>query len=269
VVLGFPFESIVGGEQRAAVMGRVLEGLGVAPDGNAMLLEVDAGEEVVDATPRAGGEQLVKRGAGTVILTAASQHSGGTLVEAGTLVIRDPAALGSGGLVVKAGSRVVVDLGGMQLPLAALDLAAGATLDLGAGAIRIAPGGLELAMLQSLVTAGRAGGSWTGAGITSSAAVGQPFYAVGIRPLADGSLLAGFAAVGDANLDGSVDIQDLILVSAGGRYGSGAADAGWWQGDFNDDRRVTIGDLVILVASSLYGAGPYRPLGSTAVAASW
>jgi autotransporter-associated beta strand protein len=269
VVLGFPFESIVGGEQRAAVMGRVLEGLGVAPVGNAMLLEVDAGEEVVDATPRAGGEQLVKRGAGTVILTAASQHSGGTLVEAGTLVIRDPAALGSGGLVVKAGSRVVVDLGGMQLPLAALDLAAGATLDLGAGAIRIAPGGLELAMLQSLVTAGRAGGSWTGAGITSSAAVGQPFYAVGIRPLADGSLLAGFAAVGDANLDGSVDIQDLILVSAGGRYGSGAADAGWWQGDFNDDRRVTIGDLVILVASSLYGAGPYRPLGSTAVAASW
>ncbi len=256
VVLGVPFESIVGAAERAAVMGRVLDAFGVAPDGDAMLLDVGAGQVIVDTTHRTGPGQFVKRGAGTVILTAASQHAGGTLVEAGTLVIRDPAALGSGGLVVEAGATVVLDIGGVRMPLASLDFAGGATLDVGAASLLIAAGGSDLAAVGGLITAGRAGGRWTGTGITSSRAANVMFRGVGLRPLADGTLIVGYAAVGDANLDGSVDIQDLITISAGGKYGTSSGKAGWWQGDFNDDGLVTIADLVILVASSLYGSGP-------------
>ena len=54
-----------------------------------------------------------------------------------------------------------------------------------------------------------------------------------------------------------VNIQDLISLTAAGKYGTNSSDAGWWEGDFNFDGLVNISDLVALVSSDLYGSGPY------------
>lgn len=93
----------------------------------------------------------------------------------------------------------------------------------------------------------------------SSSIQPDSFREIGAVVLPDGSLRVGYAAVGDANMDGRVNIQDLIALNAGGRYGTSATDAGWWQGDFNADGRVTITDLILLVAAGLYGGDSYRP----------
>jgi hypothetical protein len=66
-------------------------------------------------------------------------------------------------------------------------------------------------------------------------------------------------------MDGSVSVQDLIALNAGGLYGTAVTDAGWWQGDFNYDGRVNVTDLIALVSSGLYGAGSYLPTALTAV----
>ena len=257
ITLGFPFESIQAADERAALMSRVLDAFGIAAAEDTMILEAGAGEQTVDPTPRSGPGQVVKRGLGTVVLTVANEHSGGTVVEAGTLVIRNPAALGSGPLIVHPGAKVVVDLGTDQVRVTGLDLLPGGTVDVGTASLLIAAGGIDPTVLRGLITSARNNGSWTGSGITSSFVVGAPFRAVGSRRLADGSLVVGFSAVGDANLDGSVNIQDLISLTAAGKYGTDFSDAGWWEGDFNFDGLVNISDLVALVSSDLYGSGPY------------
>ena len=55
-----------------------------------------------------------------------------------------------------------------------------------------------------------------------------------------------------------MDIQDLIALTAAGKYGTSATNAGWWEGDFNGDGRVDVGDLIALVSSGLYGSDSYR-----------
>ena len=60
---------------------------------------------------------------------------------------------------------------------------------------------------------------------------------------------------GDANLDGTVDINDLTVVLS--NYG--ARGATWWQGDFNGDGKVDINDLTIVL--SHYGQSVAAPGG--------
>jgi len=256
VVLGFPFETIAGAARRTELMGRVLDAFRIAPAGNTMILYASSGEQIVDSTPRSGADPLVKRGPGTVVLAAANQHSGGLVVETGTLVIRHPHAVGTGRLVIQAGARVVLDVGGGRVPVAGLDVATGGTLDLGWARLAVASGGGAVAAVQALVVAARSGGSWAGSGITSSFANRDLFREVGMCPAADGSLVVGVAAVGDANLDGRVDIRDLLAIVTAGKYGTEARDAGWWQGDFTFDGRANADDLFAMMAAGLYGTGP-------------
>lgn len=258
VLLGFPFESIVGTQARAAVMGRVIDSFGIIPPRAAMILEAAAGQQIVEATPRSGSGQIVKRGPGTVILTVANTHAGGTVVEAGELVIRNLAALGTGPLEVRPGASVKLEVGSGRISISSLVVAATGTLDVGMGSLLLAPGGHDIQTVLDLIRSARSGGSWTGPGITSRSVRAAAFREIGTRPLADGSLVVAYAAVGDANLDGSVNIQDLIALTAAGKYGTSATNAGWWEGDFNGDGRVGIGDLIALVSAGLYGSGSYR-----------
>jgi hypothetical protein len=63
-------------------------------------------------------------------------------------------------------------------------------------------------------------------------------------------------AAGDANLDGQVDIFDIVSVTAAGAYGSGAA-AGWSAGDFNGDAVADVFDMVGVSSAGFYGRGRY------------
>jgi hypothetical protein len=62
--------------------------------------------------------------------------------------------------------------------------------------------------------------------------------------------IVAYPFMGDANLDGSVDVGDLGILAANYGESSGAT---WFEGDFNGDGEVDVGDLGILAAN--YGAG--------------
>lgn len=230
------------------------------------VVTVAAGLTETDTGGRTGVGTLFKRGAGRLVLAGANTHSGGIVVEAGELVIRDPGSLGSGTLEVRAGARVTLDTGTQRVSVSRLNLASTGTFDVATGSILLAAGNYSLAGIRASVLAARGNGSWSGQGITStSIQAGKPF-AVGYRMLQDGSLVVGYAAVGDANMDGSVDNTDLTAASTSGKYGSGVADATWWQGDFNYDGVVNIRDLVAIRTSGLYGRGSYLPQSLTSLA---
>jgi hypothetical protein len=82
---------------------------------------------------------------------------------------------------------------------------------------------------------------------------------VGWLANADGTLRVGFAANGDTNIDGSIDILDAANFVAANRFDTGAT-ANWQDGDFNYDGVVDILDAGDFLAADLYDAGVYLPV---------
>jgi hypothetical protein len=120
------------------------------------------------------------------------------------------------------------------------------------------------------VLAGRGAGLWTGtSGITSAAVAAAGTgagRAVGWVAAPDGSFRVGFAAAGDSDVDGIVDILDAANFVAGGRFDAGIA-AAWHDGDFNYDSLVDILDAADFLGTSLYDAGGYLPTVAAGVVA--
>ena len=178
----------------------------------------------------------------------------------GKLVINGSSAMPSVGLVVGPGgevafshfSRVRAEIGSLSVEQAA----GGGRVDLGTGELLIAAGGISAETLRTIINAGRNGGGWDGsAGLTSSAAAASGgTRAVGYVIGPDGSTRASFAAPGDVNLNGSVDVFDLVAVGSSGSYGSGRP-AVWSQGDFTYDGASNVFDLVAIETGGAYGRG--------------
>jgi autotransporter-associated beta strand protein len=225
---------------------------------------VAAGQTMTSNSLYTGCQQLVKRGPGTLILATGNSHSGGTVVEAGRVVVATIAALGSGGLRVAGGARLVSNVGAAEIRVSSLVVDAGGGIDLGAGRITVAAGGFTTAGIVALITTGLNGGDWAGTtGITSGLAAATPDRCVGYAPNDDGSLTVAFAASGDTNLDGLIDTLDVANIAAAGLFDSGIATA-WWQGDINYDGFVDILDLSALLGSGLYDEASYLPSGLSA-----
>jgi len=219
-------------------------------------LTVASGQAVTDVV-RTGAAALIKDGPGTLVLDKANSHEGGTVVNAGTVIVRNVASLGSGGLIVKSGATVQLDAGSGDIPLSSIALEAGAKVDLGVGRFTVAAGGITAADVQALLMAGRGDGSWNGASgfVTRSAASGAGF-GLGSLVNDDGSITVSFAAAGDINLDGLVDVIDVSTLLAGGTLDT-VVSRGWADGDFNYDGIFDILDVGELVATSRYETGPY------------
>ncbi len=196
-------------------------------------------------------------------LSAASLAVNGTTgiaslaINAGSLAGAPATTVGAGGsLALAQDARVSVAVGS----LAVAETGGGGRVDLGAGAITVAAGGITAADLRADIVAGRNGGVWNGTtGITSSAAAASGgTRAVGYVVAGDGSAQVSFAASGDVNLNGQVDVFDLVSVNSAGKYGSGGA-AVWNQGDFNYDGVTNVFDLVSINTAGAYGQGNYFP----------
>lgn len=229
-------------------------------------LTIPAGTEVEETLEWTGAVPLVKRGAGRLVLGRANSHTGGTVIEVGEVVVRHAGALGNGRVEVRAGATLRLELGTGRLDVGELVVIPGARLDLGHGGLRLAPGTLTAAEVRALLVSARSGGSWTGAGIgTSAVAAGR---SVGYRVLGDGTIAVAWAALGDANLDGRLNSSDINMILAAGRYGLSATDGGWWQGDFNYDGRVNSSDINQLLSTGLLNAGTYLPAAGTGLVAS-
>ena len=207
---------------------------------------------------------------GRVRLTAANTLTGTTSVGNGTLWLDHAASLGGSRLRLLAGGTATLGQAG-SLAVTAVEFAGG-MLDISAGRIEIAAGGIDPTMLVAQLTAGRGAGSWTGGTGISSAAVASAVArgdsrAVGWMANDDGSLSVAATAPGDANLDGVVDILDAALVVAADLFNKPSA-AVWAQGDFTYDGVVDILDVSEFLSGGLFDQGAFGKSGVTAAVVS-
>jgi len=197
---------------------------------------------------------------GTLAATSLAIHPADGIasvtVDAGTVTGSPLVTIGGGGrMSLSSAARAAVTLGGLDV-----DQTTGGRLELGAGQVTILAGGIAAAALRADLVAGRSGGSWNGAGgiVSSAAASSKGTRTVGYQVMADGTAVVSFAAAGDTNLDGQVNVFDLVGIMGSGRYGTGVA-AIWGQGDFNYDGFTDVFDLVGIGGSGAYGKGSYLP----------
>jgi autotransporter-associated beta strand protein len=221
------------------------------------LVTVAAGQTVVDAGGRTGSFALRKRGTGTLVLDGPNTITGGLIVEEGTVVIRDPAATGGGRIDVRMAGRLRLDVGSGSVAASALSLVAGGLVDLGGGRFDVAVGGIGEYQLRQMLLAGRSGGSWAGTtGILStSAAASGGLRTVGYR-VGDAGTTIAYAAAGDVDLDGVVDVIDMSGLLADGDYNAGSV-ASWSVGDFNYDGTFDVLDISEFITADVFNMGPY------------
>ena len=208
--------------------------------------------------------RLVKRGDGTLILDKPNSHTGGTVVEAGEVIISNPAVLGSGALEVRAGAKVTLDVAGSEIAVGALNFADGGRLDLGYGRVTLqvsaasVQDGLSVAKVQDLLRRAYEA-SWAGINGFATRTAGLVMGG-GLAYIENGggSITVGYAAKGDTNLDGIVDVLDAANILSAGKMNTNTAST-WSEGDFNYDGVFDILDIADFVGSGLFEKGSYRP----------
>jgi alpha-amylase len=256
----------VSGSGATSIQGGVLD---LGDSAAAGRIAVASGTAAAISSTLIGTGGLVKAGDGRLTISGGNQIAGITRIEGGTLAITAAAAAPTGSLTVAAG-RFVVDsplVERFELAALDLDLAANASLDLAASRITLAAGGISEADLRAALQAGRNGGGWNGsAGIISGvAAAAAGAGGIGYTGSDAIGFVVAYAAPGDANLDGSVDVFDLVQVNTANSYGA-ATGGGWTGGDFDYDGRTTVFDLVAAQTAGRFAAGNYLPAASTSVA---
>lgn len=201
---------------------------------------------------------VTKTGAGTLIFDAANAYTGPTTVTEGTLRVTNVDALTNSSLTIDAGGTLAVG-NGVVMRVATLALCGG-RVDVGVGGLAIAAGGMTAADLLAALVAGRNGGRWDGSsGISSAAAaLSGSGREVGYAVAADGSAIVALAAAGDADMNGEVNVFDLVAINGSAAYGSGVASV-WSTGDFNYDGVTNVFDLVATSSTNTFGRGNYRP----------
>ena len=122
----------------------------------------------------------------------------------------------------------------------------------------MALGGFDIESMVARIQAGRGDGDWAGwQGITSRQVPSLFGGGIGYNVQGDGSITVGFAAKGDSNLDGVVDVLDVANFLGGGKFGAGTAST-WIEGDFNYDSVFDILDVADFLGSGLFERGSYR-----------
>ncbi len=221
-------------------------------------VSVALGGTQIDSSVHDGNERLVKLGVGTLVLSAANTHTGGVVVAEGTLVVRNPAALGTGLVEVRPGAKIVLDTGREPVVAARLALAPGGMIDVAAGKLQIL-NDFSAAELIADVRAAWDGESGIGSSVAQSLTQsGAPRTLGWLATSADGrtSYTIGFAAAGDANLDGLVDTNDYALIFGGNPDGIGSS-ATWATGDFNYDGVFDSMDYAEVLGTNLFDDGTY------------
>jgi hypothetical protein len=196
------------------------------------------------------GVTLTKAGAGT--LTVNNIRATRLSVNEGTVAVA-PNGTAAGTSVVGA-----LSIAGGAAPTAKLDLGNNA-------AVIDYTGASPVGEVRQQILAGRGmagfGATWTGNGITSSAAAIEPqsrsvgyaensslplgpYAAFRGQSVDDSSLLMTYTRTGDANLDGVVNDADVTIVSA--TYAPGVPQPHWALGDFDYNGFVDDADVTLL-----------------------
>jgi hypothetical protein len=171
-------------------------------------------------------------------------------------------------------------LGSGTYSVASLTLVENATLNLASGTLEIdyGAGTDPIATIETYVHSAYNNDTWTGSGIFSSIAAADPgLYAVGYAdgntdvgtPAAANQIIIENTLAGDANLDGTVNFADLLVVGQNFNHtlDTHGNPIDWADGDFNYDGTVNFADLLIVAQNfnkSLGTAGAVQPVNLTA-----
>ena len=241
-----------------------------------------------------GGGALDKTGSDTLTLSAPNTYSGGTVVNAGTLLI-DPtstpattSALPTGSVSVTGGLlQLAPGVSGGTGPAVAtsvnvtsLSITGAGQFDVNNNHIIITYGATDqFSTIAGYIQSGYNGGHWNGPGIISTAAQTKTnglSYGLGyadgadgkVSGLSSGQIEVAYTLLGDANLDGLVNAADFTILAANFNQ----PVTGWDQGDFNYDGLVNAADFTDLAAnfnqsvSGAASAGDVAALDAFAVA---
>ena len=127
---------------------------------------------------------------------------------------------------------------------------------LGLNKLNINSNSLSQADLRYLLIAGRNGGSWDGDyGFVTNKEI-NGIKNIGYVYNDDGTTTIGWAAPGDTNLDGTIDILDVANILSSGKFDTGES-AHWFEGDFNYDGIVDVLDMASFLSSDLFDKGSY------------
>ncbi len=206
-----------------------------------------------------GTTGITKSGTGSLTLATANTFTGGTVVNGGTVIVANAAALGTGSVTIHAGGTVRLqgNLGAaVILPAVQLDGSTNAwlgTLDVGNNKLVVQDAvthGATLATLQNEVLYGTTHST----GIVSSALPANTALAVldnsvtgfttfGNVAVNAGSILVAPELLGDANADGTVDLTDLSVVL----NNFGQATGAWTSGNFDGAATIDLTDLSMVL----------------------
>ncbi|MGA2231904.1 MAG: dockerin type I domain-containing protein, partial [Tepidisphaeraceae bacterium] len=224
----------------------------------------NAGNYTLSGSGGIGGAATLNiTGSAMVTISTSNSYTGPTTVTGGKLIIAAADALPAGNAVTigNGTSPATMQLanGIGQVSLSSLTVNPGGVLDITNNSIAInyVPGNSPAGTIRQLLASGYANDTWTGPGIDSSAAASNTGrYAIGY---ADGNVDQGTSAAanqvlveytlaGDANLDGTVNFADLLVVAQNFNH---TADThgnplDWADGDFNYDGQVNFADLLLV-----------------------
>ena len=204
-----------------------------------------------------GAASLTKTGSSSLTITNANTYTGGTLVSGGSVIVANPAALGSGPLTIHNGGTVQLQAGlssAVLLPAVQLDGTTGAwqgTLDLTSDKLIVENSPTHAAAFATLQNQALFGRTNT-AGIISTTpppnsaiavidngALATPFTTFGGVAVDSNSILLTVALLGDANVDGHVDLTDLSTVL----NNFGSSTSAWTSGNFDGGSTIDLTDL--------------------------
>jgi autotransporter-associated beta strand protein len=226
---------------------------------NQSTVAFDRSGDVTFSGTISGTGGLVKAGPGSLTLSGSNTYAGPTRIEGGVLRLTAAGQTGSGTIVPVAGGTLAI-APRLAITVPGLAANAGGLVDVGTGSVTVAAG-LSAADMVTAILTGRGDGTWNGTGGITSSAVAADVAAsipraIGWLDNGDGSVAFAYAAPGDTNIDGQVDILDGANFLAGGKFDSGTL-ASWNEGDFGYDGVVDILDAADFLSTGLFDAGPY------------
>jgi autotransporter-associated beta strand protein len=202
------------------------------------------------------GGAIVKQGSGTLTLSSSNTYTGGTTVSGGALVVADPHALGTGPLTLHTNGVAQLQSGlssAVLLSALVLDGSAGnwsGGLDITNNKVIIEDAITKASTIAGLQDQVRFGithnaGVYSSIGLPATMAIAVVDNAVtslgtfGGVAVDGNSILVGAELLGDANIDGKVDLTDLNTVL----NKLGTISTAWTSGNFDSGATIDLTDL--------------------------
>jgi fibronectin-binding autotransporter adhesin len=202
---------------------------------------------------------ILKAGGGTETFTGTNSYSGGTTVNAGTLVIGANGGLPTDSTVSITGGTLKLGASTGVTQISSLSITGNGTFDVNNDRLIInyGSGPDPTASIAALLKSGYAGGAWKGAGgiVSTAAAANSGSYGLAYGDAADpgnpaalssGTIEISYTLKGDINQDGVVNGTDFSILA--GNFGKNVT-GGWEQGDLNYDGVVNGTDFGLLAGN--------------------